>query len=342
MPPIFLRAAAALALAIVLAAGASAQPVALRGSGSTFLAPAIEAWAGAYAAGSPGATVSFRAVGSGDGIRDFMAGRTHFGATERPMRDEEIATVPEGVLHVPIAAGMVVVAYNLPGVTGLRLSRRTLVGVFTGAIRRWDDPRLAADNPGLVLPRRDIAIATRREASGTSFAFASHLAAIDPGFATRGPGVSQQPTWPPQAMYALGNEGVAALIGRSDYAIGYVEYGFASRLGIPVAVLENRAGAFVAPTPESGAASIASEAAALLTDGRAVVADPKGAASYPIATLVWFLLRERQNAPGVAQALRSFVDLALGQGQVMAAEIGYVPLPQSAVLQSKALAERVR
>jgi phosphate transport system substrate-binding protein len=186
----------------------------------------------------------------------------------------------------------------------------------------------------------------RRDASGTSFAFASHLGAIDPDFAARGPGVSQQPGWPSRAMTAYGNEGVSALVLRSEYSIGYMEYGFAQRLGIPVAVLQNRSGAFVAPTPESGAASVAAEAAALLTDARAVVADPEGAASYPIATLAWLLLRERENAPGVAQSLRSFAAFALGQGQgqgqAMAAEMGYVPLPSSAIRQSQALLERLR
>lgn len=340
MPWIILRAAAIAVLA--LGSAATAQ-VTVRGSGSTFIAPAIDAWGAAFAAANPGRAIAYRAVGSGDGVRDFVAGRTDFGATERPMRDEEIALIPEGVLHVPVSAGMVVVAYNVPGMTGqLRLSRKTLAGVFSGEIDHWDDPRIAADNPGLRLPRRNISLVARRDGSGTTFAFASHLGAIAPDFATKGPGVNQLPDWPRGTMTAYGNEGVAGRIAVSEYSIGYVEYGFARRLGIPVAALENRAGVFVSPSADSGAAAVVSGTGAMLGDGRLTMADPESAEAYPVVTLVWLLLRERQDKPEVAQTLRDFVNLALGQGQSTAAEIGYVPLPGPAILRAQVLAERMR
>jgi phosphate transport system substrate-binding protein len=315
----------AAALAALLAAPAAATE--LRGAGSTFAAPLIEAWAAAHA--DSGTTIAYRSVGSGEGIRAFLGGEVDFGATERPMRDAEAGQVAGGAIHLPFTAGMVVAAYNLPGFEGdLRLGRATLAGVFSGRITTWSDPAIAADNPGAALPDRDIALVARRDSSGTSFAFSSHLAAIDADFAQTGPGASQLPAWPSRTMTAYGNEGVSARIALSEGSIGYVEYGFASRLGLKVAHLQNAAGAFVAPTPQSGAAALASAVEAMPEDARQTIPDPAGADSYPVVTYVWALLRREAGDVGKSAALRDFFGWGLGpEGQQVAAGIGYVPLP---------------
>jgi phosphate transport system substrate-binding protein len=330
---------APLRLAAIVAAAAIALPAAaveLRGAGSTFVAPLIEAWADARA--EAGVAVTYRSVGSGEGIRAFSADEVDFGATERPLRDAEIEAVAGGVRHVPITAGMVVVAYNLPGFEGeLRLGREALVGIFSGAIRRWDDPAIVADNPGVALPDRDIALVARRDPSGTSFAFSNHLAAVDRPFAETGPGADQLPAWPNHAMTAYGNEGVSARIALSENSLGYVEYGFARRLGLKVALLENAAGAFVAPTAESGAAALAGALGAMPEDGRQTIPDPAGPDAYPVVTYAWALLRAESGDAALAAALREFFGFGIGEGQAIAAEIGYVPLPSPVAARAEAM-----
>jgi phosphate transport system substrate-binding protein len=331
----------AAALLLVAAAAAPAGATDLRGAGSTFATPLIEAWAEAHAAS--GTTISYRSVGSGEGIRAFIGGEVDFGATERPMRDEEVAKVAGGVLHVPFTAGMVVVAYNLPGFSGeLRFSRATLTGVFSGAITRWDDPAILADNPGAALPARDIALVARRDSSGTSFAFTNHLAAVDPAFGETGPGASQLPAWPKGTMTAYGNEGVSARIAIAENSVGYVEYGFARRLNLPVALLQNAAGAFVAPSPETGAAALAAAADAMPEDGRQTIPDPAGADAYPVVTYAWALLRRETGDVGKAAALRDLFAWGVTEGQPVAAEIGYVPLPPGVAARSAALIDVLR
>jgi phosphate transport system substrate-binding protein len=332
-----LRAAAFVAAAFAVPAGAAE----LRGAGSTLVAPLIEAWADARA--EAGTLVSYRSVGSGEGVRAFSAGEVDFGATERPMRDAEIEAVAGGVVHVPFTAGMVVVAYNLPGFEGeLRLGREALAAVFSGAITRWDDPAIVADNPGVALPDRDIALVARRDASGTSFAFSTHLAAVDPAFAETGPGASQLPAWPNRTMTAYGNEGVSARIALSEGSLGYVEYGFARRLGLKVALLENAAGAFVGPTPESGAAALAGAVEAMPADGRQTIPDPEGAAAYPVVTYAWALLRRETGDPALADALRDFFGFGIAEGQAVAADIGYVPLPAPVAARAAAMLDGLR
>ena len=181
-------------------------------------------------------------------------------------------------------------AYNLPGVTGeLKLPQEVYVDIFMGRIRTWDDPRIRAANPGLSLPPRNIAVIGRQDSSGTTFAFTSHLAAVSKRWSDEGPGIGKLVAWPQGAMIARGNEGVASRIKISEGAIGYVEFGFARRLGLPVALLENKEGRFVAPSPEAGAAAISASAGLDLDGLAASIANPPGAEAYPIVTYSWLL-----------------------------------------------------
>ena len=317
--------------------------VELRGAGSTLIAPLIEAWTQALAASHPNLSLQYEQTGSGEGIHRLLAGAVQFAATERPMMDTEIDRAEGGVVHVPVTAGMVVVAYNLPDVSArLRLGRETLAEIFSGAVRQWNDPRISADNPGVALPARTIALVTRREASGTTYAFSAHLAAVDPAWSRAGLGVGDQIAWPPEAMLVLGNEGIASRVSTTEDSIGYIEYGFARRLGLMTALLQNRDGAFVEPVPEAGAAALTDAAANMPADGRQSIPDPAGRAAYPIVTYSWLLLREHDK-PDIADALRSFVGYGLSQnGQAQAAEIGYVPLPSAVVERAEALLGRMR
>ena len=329
---------------IEFSGGAAGPAVELRGAGSTLIAPLIGTWTKALAASRPNVSVQYEQTGSGEGIHRFLAGTVQFGATERPMTDAEIDRAEGGVVHVPVTAGMVVVVYNLPDVSArLRLGRETLAEIFSGTVRQWNDPRISADNPGVVLPARTIALVTRREASGTTYAFTAHLAAVDPSWNRAGLGVGDQIAWPPEAMMAVGNEGVASRVQITENSIGYIEYGFARRLGLMTALLQNHDGAFVGPGPDAGAAALSDAAHNIPADGRQLIPDPAGAAAYPIVTYSWLLLRETGQSADVAKALRAFVGYGLSQnGQAQAAEIGYAPLPSAVVDRAEALLGRMR
>lgn len=309
------------------APGASgpASGLALTGAGATFPAPLYAKWIAAYKA-ERGVAVSYQAVGSGEGVKRLLAGTVDFAGSDETLSAADAAKVPGGAVAVPVTAGMIVIAYNLPGLRGdLKLPRDVYAGIFAGTIRRWDDPRIKAANPDLALPARDIALVARVESSGTTAAFTRHLAAADPAWRSRGIGVGKLVAWPGSTMLATGNEGVAARIKMSEGALGYVEYGFAKRLGLPVATLQNKAGGFVAPT-EAAAQAALSGRAAQLAELEASVIDPATPGAYPIVSYSWlFVYREPRNA-ALGRAARDFVAWGLTQGQALGRELGYVPL----------------
>lgn len=246
------------------------------------------------------------------------------------MNDAEIARVEQGVRLIPATAGMVVLAYNLPGVSGeLRLPRDVYVDIFLGKIWRWDDPRIAAANPHLALPPKLIQVVVRRDSSGTTYAFTNHLSAISRLWQEQGPGTGKQIDWPGGAMTGSGNEGVAQKVKISQGSIGYMKYGFAKRLGLPMAVLQNKAGEFVRPDASSGRAALAEAATAGLPDNlRLFVPDPDGRDSYPIVSLSWILLYGNYPNADKAAALRQVLTWGLTEGQPIAEAMGYIPLPE--------------
>jgi phosphate transport system substrate-binding protein len=223
---------------------------------------------------------------------------------------------------------MVVLAYNLPGLTApLKLTRDVYADIFAGKIKEWGDARLAALNPGLKQSKQTITLVGRQDSSGTTYALSNHLSAVSAEWRDRGPGVGKVLDWPGNAMMARGNEGVASRIKISQGSIGYVEYGFAKRLGLPMAHLQNRAGRFVEPSPRSGQAALAAGAKQIPGSLRAFLPDPDGDDSYPIVTFTWLLLYGQYGEPDKAAALKRFVDWCLTQGQDYSGELGYIPLP---------------
>jgi phosphate transport system substrate-binding protein len=323
---------AAVLLAAVLAlwggeAVSSREPVSLKGAGATLPAPLYEKWIRTYREQHADVQISYDPVGSGEGQRRFIANAVDFGASDA-LTDEQIARVTGGVRLVPTTAGMVVLAYNLPHVRGaLRISRDVCADIFSGRIQRWSDPRLREANPGIELPNRTIAIVARQDGSGTTFAFTNHLGAISAAWRDRGPGVGNLVDWKGSAMLARGNEGVAGRIKVSEDSIGYVEYHFAKRLGLPMAELQNKAGRYVAPSERTGQAALASTAGAMPSNLRLFLPDPDGPESYPIVTYSWLLLREHGRDKDKASALKEFVKWGLTSGQEYSRGLGYIPLP---------------
>ncbi|MFC0220666.1 phosphate transport system substrate-binding protein [Pseudochelatococcus lubricantis] len=323
---------AALAMFVCLAEGAKA--VELNGAGATFPANLYKEWIETFNRANADITVTYDAVGSGEGIRRFTQGTVAFGATERPMSEKEVASVAEGVLHVPTTAGMVVLAYNIPGFTGdLRLSRQALVGVLSGQITRWDDPLIRAANPDANLPERNIALVARRDSSGTTFSLTNHLAKVSDTWKEVGTSIA----WPANAQIVSGSEAVAGRIAIAEYSIGYVEYSFAARLNLRSALVENKAGQFIRADGSSGAAALASALDAMPEDGRQLIPDPAGDAVYPIVSYSWVLLRKANKDQQVAAGLKRFVGWGLTDGQSFADKLGYIPLPAPVVTRAQAI-----
>lgn len=328
---------AALAAAVCLAG--AAQAVELKGAGATFPTNLYKEWISVFNAANPDVIVSYEGVGSGEGIRRFLAGAIAFGGTERPLTDAQVTTVTEGALHVPTTAGMVVLAYNVPGLTGdLRISREALVGILSGRVKTWNDPLLQAANPDVTLPEKNIALIARRDSSGTTFSLTNHLAAVSDTWTEVGTTVA----WPGNAQIVSGNEGVAGRIAIAEYSIGYVEYSFAAQLDLRTALVQNKAGQFTRADAASGAAALAAGVDALPPDGRQLMPDPTGEAVYPIVSYSWVLLRRENKDPAVAEGLKRFVGWGLTEGQAFADKLGYIPLPAPVVERAQAILAEVR
>jgi phosphate transport system substrate-binding protein len=316
--------------------------VVLKGAGATFPAPLYEKWIQAYRQVDPRVSITYDAVGSGEGQRRFQSGSVDFGASDAALSDEQMARVQAGARLIPAAAGIVVLAYNVPGLDGpLRLSRDVYVDIFARRIRTWNDPRIHAVNPGLTLPNRTIALVARQDGSGTTFALTNHLAAISEAWRDRGPGVSNLVDWRGAAMLARGNEGVAARIRGSEDSIGYVEYHFAKRLGLPMAELQNKAGRYVAPGERAGQIALAQSASRMPANLRVFLPDPDGEDAYPVVTYTWLLLYDRYADRDKGAALRKFVTWGLTEGQTHSRALGYIPLPPDIASLSLAAVERI-
>ncbi len=329
---------AALAALLFAMPAAADGPVAVHGAGATFPANLYDAWIDRFHRGNPDVRVSYDSVGSGEGVRRFSAGDVDFGASDRPMRDDELAALDHPTIHVPTTAGMVVIGYNTPGLGGrLRLSRETLGAIFAGKITSWSDPAIAADNPGYQFPKRDIAKITRRDASGTTYIFTSFLERASQTWRDSRYGIGTVLDFPGD-MVAPGNEGVSARLAVTEWSLGYVEYSFAQQLGLGTAVIENRLGEFVAPSQSTGQAALAGSAEQLPEDGRLTVADPDNApGAYPIIGYTWILVNPEMPDPVQREGVRRFLDFGLGAGQSEAAPLGYLPLPGPALERARAI-----
>jgi phosphate transport system substrate-binding protein len=316
----------------------------LTGAGSSFDAILFNRWFTVYHSSHPNIVIKYASVGSGEGVRRFIGNnvgdeeKVDFGASDSAMSDAELAQVNNDALMIPITSACVVVAYNIPNFHGeLKLSREAYAGIFLGDIKNWNDPRIAKPNPGVKLPDLTIVTAVRQDASGTTFAFTNNLAAINDRWRSLF-GPATLVNWPGNAMRAKGNEGVAALIQKSEGAIGYVGYEFANRLGLDMAAIENKAGKYVQPSQQSCIAGLAS--ADLPDNLRAFVPDPGGADSYPIVTYSWVLVHKSYKDP-TATALRDLFRWCLQDGQRYSSQIGYVPLPASVVEKSLAAVNNI-
>ncbi|HEU5184859.1 MAG TPA: phosphate ABC transporter substrate-binding protein PstS [Gemmatimonadaceae bacterium] len=311
---------------------ASSSGVALTGAGATFPYPIYSKWFSDYAART-GVKINYQSIGSGGGIRQLAEGTVDFGATDSPMKDTEMASAKGGpILHVPTVMGAVVATYNVPGVSQpLKLTGEVLADIFLGRIRQWDDARLAALNPELTLPNREILVIHRSDGSGTTYIFTDYLSAVSPGWKS-GPGTGKEVQWP-AGLGAKGNEGVAGQVKQTPGSIGYVELAYAKQNGLPFASMRNAAGEYVQPTIESVTAAAAGVAQQLPenTDYRISIVNAPGKGAYPIASFTWIILYQNQPDAEKGQKLIDFLRWALRDGGASAAALDYAPLPTEMV-----------
>jgi len=315
--------------------------VGLTGSGASFPAPLYQNWFVKLNEVVPKIQVNYQSVGSGAGVEQFTKNTVDFGASDVAMKDEEIAKVSKGVLMLPMTAGSIVMAYNLPGVEGLKISQANLADIALGKITKWNDPKIVADNPDLKLPDSPITFVHRSDGSGTTGVFTKYLSAISPEWKSSiGDGKSVQwPTAKGKFIGGKGNEGVTAGIQQNQGALGYVEYGYAKNNGLMMASLQNKAGQFVQPDEKSASETLAT--VELPDNLRAFITNPDGEKSYPIVTYTWMLVFKKYDDPEKAKAMEAMIQYGLTEGQKQSAELGYVPLPATVVEKVAAAADAI-
>ena len=295
----------------------------INGAGATFPAPIYQRWFADYAK-ETGKRVNYQSVGSGAGVRQFIAGTVNFGASDEPIKASEAAKVKRGVVQIPMVGGTIAIAYNKPG-CNLKLTQKQAVDVFSGRIKDWKQVGCAAG------PMR---VVYRSDGSGTTYAFTNSLDA----FGGWTPGVGKSVKWP-TGVGAKGNEGVSGQIRQTPGAIGYVNTGFVRANRLQAAALQNKAGQFVLPTAKSGA--IALNGIKLDSNLAGENPNPTASGAYPISTLTWVLAYKTgngENAPAIREALNYMLSC---KAQLIADDLGYVPLSGSILNRYRIAVKRI-
>jgi len=326
---------AAAGLAILGSTVASAQK--LNASGATFPAPIYQKWFGEFSAKNKGVQINYAPNGSGGGIKDLTDGVVDFAASDRPMTDKEIAAVKSKPLHFPTVLGAVVITYDIPGIAGeLKLTPDTAAGIFIGTIKKWNDPKLMADNPGAKLPNEEIQTVHRSDNSGTTFVFTDYLCKVSDAFKAKvGGGPAQKVSWPVEASAGSGNPGVAGQIKQTPMSVGYVELTYAIQNKMPYATLKNAAGVWIKPTQESVTAAAAAASKSIPEDFRTSITNQNSKAAYPISTFTYLLIPTVWSDAAKKKTVITFLNWMLTDGQKGAAGLDYAPLPADIVARDK-------
>lgn len=297
------------------------------GAGSTFDFPFFSKAFYQYNQQNPAVTVNYQPVGSGGGIQQFTQKTVDFGATDVPMNTSELGKAGPGVIQIPVALGGEAITYNLPNVAAaVRFTGPVIAQIYLGKINDWSDPALARLNPGVKLPKLPIVVTHRSDGSGTTYIFTDYLSSIYPPWKTAvGTGKSVQ--WPAQgSVGGKGNDGVAGVVRQTPGAIGYVEQAYAVENHMPVGLVQNRAGKWLAPTQQTVAAAAAAKPG--VTAVNFSIVNQAGANSYPIAGYSWALLWAHPSDAQRGRGLKELFGWLTGpQGQTIAGSLQYVPLP---------------
>lgn len=315
--------------------------ISITGAGATFPMPFYNQLIADYATKTGTPLVTYGGIGSGGGIRSLKDKVVDFGATDAFLTDAQAAELPAPIVHIPTCLGAVVIAYNLPGVTSLKLDNEVLAKIFMGEITKWNDKQIKAENPGLKLPDLNISVIYRSDGSGTTFIFSDYMSKISEKWAKE-IGTGKSLKWP-VGMSAKGNPGVAGTIKQTVGAFGYIgsEYAFAAK--IPFVKLKNKAGNFIEPSVESISAAAQGDIPA---DTRVMLTNSSDPKAYPISAFTWIILYKEQDYNGRTQqqaeeTLKFLNWLISADAQAVAQKVDYAPLPGKAVSFAKTILKSV-
>jgi phosphate transport system substrate-binding protein len=334
-----LRLAMALALVAAMIGSASAETN-LNGAGATFPNPIYQKWFSEYHNAHKDVQINYQSIGSGGGIQQLTSGTVDFGASDGPMTDEQLSKVSGKVLHIPTVLGAVVPMYNINGVTGeLKFSGDVLADIYLGNIKKWNDPRLAKDNPGVKFPDEDIVVVHRSDGSGTTYIFTDFLSKVSSAWKDKvGKGTSVN--WP-AGLGGKGNEGVSGMVKQTDGSIGYVELIYAVSNKMPYGTVKNAAGSFVKASLESVTAAAAS-VKDMPEDFRVSITNAPGKDAYPISSFTWLLVPAEWADAGKEKAFVDFLTWMVDKGQSMTSALQYAPLPKNVAAKVKARIKEVK
>src|SRR6476659_6848824 len=315
--------------------GPNSGPIQLQGMGATFPNPLYQKWVSEYGKLHTNIKIDYQSQGSGAGIKQIKEQTVDFGASDTPMKDEDLKSAPGELLHIPTVLGAVVVTYNLAGVTQkLHFSPDVIADIFLGKIKKWNDPRIAADNAGAKLPASDITVVHRSEGSGTTGVFTDYLSKVSPEWKEK-VGAGPSPSWP-VGIGGKGNEGVTGQVKNTPNTIGYVELAYALQNSLPVAQVKNTSGAFVDPSIDSVTAAAAASAANTPDDLRVSITNAPGPNVYPISSYTYILVYKNQKDATKGKALIDFLWWGIHDGQSFAHPLEYATLPADIVKRAEA------
>ncbi len=316
------------ALAAALALPATAFAADITGAGATFPYPIYAKWADAYKKAT-GMGMNYQSIGSGGGIKQITAKTVNFGASDMPMKAEDLEK--NGLMQFPAIMGGVVPVYNLKGIKAgeIKFTGELLANIYLGKVKKWNDAAIAGLNPGVKLPDETITVVHRSDGSGTTFLWTNYLSKVSADWkSAAGEGTSVK--WP-AGVGGKGNEGVASYVQKISGALGYVEYAYAKQNKLTAGQMKNKAGKFVEPTDTSFKAAAAG-AEWTKTPGMGVVlTDQPGDGSWPVTGASFILIHKAQEKPEAGKEVLKFFDWAFANGEKMADELDYVPMPAPVV-----------
>ena len=315
--------------------GPAGGAVRLQGAGATFPNPLYQKWLSEYGKLHPDVRIDYQSIGSGGGIKQIKEQTVDFGASDAPMKDEDLKSAPGELLHIPTVLGAVVLTYNLQGVAQpLRFSPDVIADIFLGKIKRWDDARIKADNPGAALPAADITVVHRSDGSGTSAVFTDYLSKVSAEWKEK-VGTGTSPNWP-VGLGGKGNEGVTGQVKQTPNTIGYVELAYAVQNKLPVALIKNASGNFVEPSLDAVTAAAAESLPTTPEDLRVSLTNAGGATAYPVSSYTYILAYKDQKDAAKGKALVDFLWWGVHDGERFAKDLLYAPLPPDIVKRAEA------
>jgi phosphate transport system substrate-binding protein len=333
-----------LLLVCVLLAWPALGQTTLNGAGATFPYPIYSKWFSEYNKVHPDVRINYQSIGSGGGIRQVTEGTVDFGASDMPMKDEQLkaaeAKLGTKVLNIPTVLGADVPVYNIPGITSeLKFTPELLADIFLGKISNWNDKAIAATNPGINFPNQEIVVVHRSDGSGTTFIWTDYLSKVSPEWKSQ-VGADTSVKWP-KGMGGKGNEGVAGSVRLLPGSIGYVELIYAVQNKIPYGSVRNSAGNFVKASMESVTAA-AGSAPKMPADFRVSITNAPGKDAYPISSFTWLLIPVQSKDAAKGKILNDFLNWMVTDGQKLTNALDYAPLPENVAAKVKDTIKQVK